>query len=288
MIVQKNACATYDFTLSYTICGDLDKIKEWLNDYAKKWGFQLEDTSHEEDGYKHWQGKFSLKKKRRLCEIPNELRFHFSITSKENIPLWDYVFKKDTRIDGPWKSDDEEIYIPRQFRGLMDKLYPYQKQIVKSLEEFDSRKVNYIFCASGNNGKSTIASLCELHYGAIDLPPCNDFKEIVAATCDEIYGKTRNPKGVFFDLPRSMDKTRLYGIYSAMEQIKKGKVFDLRYKYKKWWFDSPAVWVFSNMTPDINQMSMDRWNLWMINESKELVTLPIECTTDDEDDDFVV
>lgn len=283
--MSNNPISVVDFTLSFDSCGERETLIKWLKSYAKKWVFQLELS---DTGYKHFQGKMSLIKKRRIQEIPNELRLHFSISSSNAKNDWTYASKADTRIEGPWSSDDEEIYIPRQFRGLMDKLYPYQKQIVKSLEEFDSRKVNYIFCVSGNNGKSTIASLCELHFGAIDLPPCNDFKEIIAATCDEIYGKTRNPKGVFFDLPRSMDKSRLYGIYSAMEQIKKGKVFDLRYKYKKWWFDSPAVWVFSNMPPDIKQMSMDRWNLWMINESKELVTLPIECDSDDEDDDFVV
>lgn len=286
-MIQKNACATYDFTLSFDVCGDRELLVNWLNDYAKKWVFQLEDTRQPEvegdKGYIHWQGKFSLIKKRRATEIPNPLKIHFSPTSKENLNEWHYVEKKDTRIDGPWHSWDEETYIPRQYRGLMDKLYPYQKEIVDSLDKFNDRKVNYIFCHKGNNGKSTIAALCELYKGAVDLPPCNDFKEIVQATCDEIYGRTRNPKGVFFDLPRSMDKSRLFGIYSAMEQIKKGKVFDLRYKYKKWWFDSPAVWVFSNMPPDLNQMSIDRWNLWIIDDEKKLCPLPLNDDSDEEE-----
>lgn len=278
--MSNNPIAVVDFTLSFDSCGERETIIKWCKAFAKKWVFQLEIS---DTGYKHWQGKCSLVKKRRIQEIPNDLRFHFTPSSSNGKNDWTYAEKTDTRADGPWTSDDEEVYIPRQYRGLMDKLYPYQKDIIDSLDKFDSRKVNYIFCSNGNNGKSTIASLCELHYGAVDLPPCNDFKEIIQATCDELYNKTRNPKGVFFDLPRSMDKSRLYGIYSAMEQIKKGKVFDLRYKYKKWWFDSPAVWVFSNMPPDISQMSLDRWNLWMINKERELVQLPISCDTDDED-----
>ena len=36
--------------------------------------------------------------------------------------------------------------------------------------------------------------------------------------------KERKPRIVFVDMPRAMDKKKLGGMYTAIEQIKKGKV----------------------------------------------------------------
>jgi len=71
-------------------------------------------------------------------------------------------------------------------------------------------------------------------------------------------------------MPRAIDKTRLYGMYSAIEQVKKGKLFDIRYNYKAWWIDSPQIWVFTNHLPDLNLLSGDRWRIWVINDDKIL------------------
>ena len=68
-----------------------------------------------------------------------------------------------------------------------------------------------------------------------------------------------------------MSKDQLRGIFMAMEQVKKGKLFDFRYKYKTYWIDSPSVWMFTNYCPDLKMLSMDRWRLWEVDdETKEL------------------
>lgn len=72
---------------------------------------------------------------------------------------------------------------------------------------------------------------------------------------------------MFFDMPRAMPKQALHGLYTAIEQIKKGKVYDLRYHYKDWWFDSPQIWVFSNTMPDRSLLSADRWKVWTVHET---------------------
>jgi len=87
----------------------------------------------------------------------------------------------------------------------------------------------------------------------------------VASVCDILMAKQmRDPKCIFIDLPRAMDKKHLRGLFTAIEQIKKGKVFDTRYSYKEWWFDSPQVWVFTNIPPKTHYLSADRWNLYQI------------------------
>ena len=48
------------------------------------------------------------------------------------------------------------------------------------IQQFDSRIIDVIVDISGNNGKSTLASLCELMHGCIDMPLINDYKETVS------------------------------------------------------------------------------------------------------------
>ena len=114
--------------------------------------------------------------------------------------------------------------------------------------------------------------MAELYGRGIDLPPVNDAEKLIQSLCDICMAKQlRDPSPVFVDLPRAMDKSRLNGIYTAIEQIKKGKLYDLRYNYKEWWIDSPALWVFSNIEPDMTMLSRDRWRLWTIDDKKNLI-----------------
>ena len=273
-------CAVWDWTLSAKEGKDdersVEQVMNVVKQLFKKWKFQKERG---DSGYLHYQGRGSLWKKRRATELNKLLQqlnvqdMHVTPTVTENINGDAfYVLKIDTRVEGPWSDQDMENYIPYHYRGLMDKLYPYQQAIWDSADERNARSINYIYCPRGNNGKSTIASLCDLYKRGLDLPPVNDSEKLIYSVCDILMAKQeRTPKLVFVDMPRAMDKKKLGGMYTAIEQIKKGKVFDLRYTYKEWWFDSPQVWVFGNKEPDLRLMSMDRWKIWTINDEKELV-----------------
>jgi len=268
-----NPVAVYSFRCNletYT----LDELKKFCSDWGKDWGFQQETS---DTGYEHYQGYISLKKKRRSQEIKNAI-----LKAGQKIPNYfepaadveatlAYCDKIDTRTAGPWTSKDVEKYIPKQYRNLLDKLYPYQKHIFETANVFDSRIINMIYCPHGNIGKSTIASLCELFGNGIDLPPVNDAEKLIQSCCDICVAKEcREPSPIFIDMPRAMNKERLNGIYVAIEQIKKGKLFDLRYHYKEYWIDAPQIWVFSNIEPDLSMLSADRWRVWVVNENKEL------------------
>jgi hypothetical protein len=136
---------------------------------------------------------------------------------------------------------------------------------------FDSRNINLVYDKRGNQGKSTIAALCELYGNGLDLPPVNDAEKLVQSLCDICISKNlRNPSPVFIDMPRAMDKSRLHGIYTAIEQIKKGKLYDVRHSYRDWWIDSPQLWVFTNIEPDLELLSRDRWIVWTVDDTKNL------------------
>lgn len=271
---SNNAVAMYDFRISSTDL-DYEVIRKQLNKIAKKYVFQLEKG--EKTGYEHYQGRMSLIKKHRKTElmkmfdmmpVPNYLEPSTNPTYFTGDMF--YVMKDETRMSGPWTEKQEVKYIPRQYRGMLEKLYPYQQSIWDTSTDFNTRIINMIYCPKGNIGKSTIASVCELYGNGIDLPPVNDAEKLIQSCCDICEAKDiRNPSPIFVDLPRAMNKDRLNGIYTAIEQIKKGKLFDLRYKYKEYWIDSPQIWVFSNIEPDLEMLSMDRWRIFTINDKME-------------------
>ena len=259
-------CYRWDFTLAYSENNKDEKVlKDILHRKCKKYAFQLERGS---SGYEHYQGRISLIKKKSLQALISFFKkhdefhgIHWSPTSSEVAKNGDdfYVIKEDTRIKGPWTDQDEELYIPRQIRE-MEGLRPFQKYIVENANEWDKRTINMIYCAEGNLGKSLLVGYCRAHKIGRALPPVNDQKDLLRMVCD-----LPTSKMYLFDMPRSMNKDRLYQFYSAVETIKDGYAYDDRYNFREKVFDCPNIWIFSNSLPDYTMLSADRWKIWTIN-----------------------
>jgi hypothetical protein len=60
-------------------------------------------------------------------------------------------------------------------------------------------------------------------------------------------------------------------IYHVAEQVKNGYVYDFRNKYVELILQSPVVWIFCNDPPDYSKLSTDRWKVWHLSASRELV-----------------
>lgn len=277
----------WDFTI-HAIDGvfpAVASVEYWMRRLAKKWCFQKEKASS--TGTLHYQGRMSLYKKKRRDELVNllqekapEVAHMYICESSNNSCQGDcfYVLKLDTKVEGPWKdTDPPPPYIPRQYMGMEGRIWPWQRTVWDSAEFFDARSINFIFDPRGNNGKTTIAALTALLRKGFRVPPINDAKELIQAVCDKLMAtEERRPGPLFIDLPRSMPKSCLKGIFQAIEEIKNGHVCDTRYKYREWWFDAPPVWVFANEMVDLSLLSQDRWKLWMINRDHELVKLDMK------------
>lgn len=259
-----NPIAVYDFTAS---CDNitLPDLKELCKRFAKKWCFQQEEG--EEGGYKHFQGRVSLKVRQRLPTVVKQWShgIHWSPTCSTNLGNDFYASKEDTRIDGPWRDDDEEVYIPRQIREI-ENLYPWQNAIVQLKDQYDPRTVHCIVDHKGNNGKSILCTYMAVHKYGRKLPYCNDYKDIMRMVMDLPKSKV-----YLIDMPRALKKERLQQMYSAIEDLKNGHAFDDRYKYREEFFDSPQVVVFTNHCPDASMLSADRWSLWAIDDEMQLV-----------------
>jgi len=253
-----NPCCTWDFTASADKNNKND-IEKLLKEISKKYCFQKEFS---DSGYEHFQGRISLKLKNRITGLKKMVPkdWHLSITSNENKNNQFYVMKEDTRIDGPWKDTDEVIYIPRQIKEIKT-LYPWQQYIVDNYDVWDTRTINIIVDNKGNCGKSILAGYVRAYKLGFVIPFCNDFRDIMRMIMD-----VPTKRLYLIDMPRAINKEKLYQMYSALETIKNGYAYDDRYSFKEKVFDCPNIWVFTNNIPDISYLSTDRWKFWNIDE----------------------
>lgn len=349
--MTQSALAVWDFTLSVRKSTDdhLEIIKE-LEQFAKKWTFQLEDSSlepeydpdynhpdydpeydpeydytsddsesnytsddyassdgesddggyesdytssnsgystdrteseDEDGGYLHYQGKISLMKRKRKCELISLLKTnnfimqkaHFSPSSNNALGSIFYVMKLDTRVNGPWSDTDEKpIPVPVQLRNI-ESLYPWQQEVIdRSLHCWNPRTINVLYDPTGNKGKTILTLWCKVNR-ILDckLVPCilQSFMDLNQAVMSQPVG------GMYFvDMPRSLPKNKLSEFMAFVETLKNGYVFDTRYKFTERIFNSPVVWLFSNMIIDKALLSGDRWVYWTIDDDKELVLYP--------------
>lgn len=277
-------CAVWDFRANEDVFTSLT-LQDFFKANCKKWVFQKErgDT-----GYIHWQGRFSLIKKRtpgpllRLFDLINGRPNYLEPTATHNHQdEFFYALKEDTRIEGPYMDAQHQSrfsssnpYIQKRF--INKQPYPWQNAIIQSNQLNDDRGVNVIVDFGGGIGKSWIASYCQLFHGAVRLPILDTAKELVSATCNIFTDKNiHDQRLLFVDMPRAMKKNELNSFYTAIEIIKEGYLNDPRNHFKEWWTEPPIIWVFTNTMPDIHLLSFNRWKFWFVDDNKQLKKLNI-------------
>lgn len=260
-----NPVAVYDFTIPAREEYTVDVVKGELTNLCKKWCFQLERG--EITGYLHYQGRMSLKVKTRLDTLSKKFfsgDCHLSPTCSQNQGNDFYVTKDETRVDGPWRDDDEVIYIPRQIRDIKE-FFPWQIKMYNISREWDPRRIHVVYDPDGCTGKTIFTTWMCCNKWASKIPYMNEFKDIMRMAMD------MPKRGCYLiDLPRAIKKEKLYGFYSAIEELKNGHAWDDRYTYKEEWFDCPQIIVFTNKLPDTELLSRDRWVIWSI-RSRDLI-----------------
>lgn len=266
----------YDFRCNVENFVDYEALHTFLDGKAKKWVFQLEKG---QTGYEHYQGRMSLIKKTTQAKANSltEGKFNYlqPTTTKEHTKEAFYVLKEQTRIKPPETDKDynerKNIFVPKHMKNIkIDTLKPFQLSIYNSVN--DCRTINYLYNETGNIGKTTLADFMELNNKGFRCPTVNDFKDIMQLVCNYCKdNEIRDIGHLFLDMPKSQNKDKLTGIYSAIEELKTGRLFDLRNHFKTWRIESPNIWVFSNKPPEFDALSVDRWKIWTVNNDNELV-----------------
>lgn len=240
------------------VLANQEHLKKVLGKVAKKWCFQLEEG--EETGLPHFQGRVSLHKKVRLADVIKlilpEWKIHWEGERDEAASEF-YVQKSETRIAGPWSDKDKPIYIPRQLRGLT--LKGWQLELQGKCREFDSRSIYFVIDPVGGIGKSTFTMYMGIHHGAIDVPPtCSTSDDMCQFVCGAL-GDRKEDIIIMLDVPRSITEKSWPKWISALETMKKGYMYDHRYRATVNRVDSPVVIVFSNELPPASALTGSRW-----------------------------
>lgn len=273
---KSGACCVYDFTLPESIC-DINTLNERLIKICKKYTFQLEEGK---SGYRHYQGRVSLKQKMRLGQVIKLFDIkecHISVTSKQNRDNTFYVMKEDTRISGPY-TESNYIEVPIDVKDMIT-LYPWQETLIKELSVRNDRIVDIIIDKEGNNGKTSWSRYMNIKLDGQILPFANDHKEIMRMAYDVGVKRT-----YIIDMPRSLKKDKLASLYAGIEMLKSGYCYDDRYNFKQRFFDPPRVVVFTNEEPKYKYLSMDRWKIWTIKNKKLIKFMKGNCHCEKEED----
>lgn len=268
-----NPCRTWDLTVSADGSVAQEQLQRFYGDNCSKWIFQKERG--EQTGYEHFQCRFTLKKKIRFTNLRERLQeelgisgFHLTATSKNCIRKDEdyYVTKEDTRIDGPWRNTIE-LDIDEFWTNVT--LRPWQEEIVREIENYvpETRTINLIVNTKGNEGKSFLANYLGSHKKIYNIPPLKDYKDVMQYIMS-IYDKHR---AVFIDVPRGISGNMGAELFSAIETIKGGFLYDTRYRGREKYIRPPCIYVFCNYYPNRNLLSWDRWN---VRELKDGIMVP--------------
>lgn len=220
-------------------------------------------------GTPHLQGSIVLKKKMRWSEFNLPKGIHWEGT--RNIIKADaYCEKLDTRNGKiyKWGFDREKNYLSLD-------LYPWQQSIFNITDtEPDDRSIIWVYDKNGKNGKTRFCKFIKHKANAIIITGggLKDIAQVIAGEVDDGGRNMDNLTSIIFNFARTTENIS----YQAIEALKDGLITSTKYHSKGFDFNCPHVFIFSNSKPDINRLTMDRWKIYTINESKELINFDIE------------
>jgi len=138
-------------------------------------------------------------------------------------------------------------------------LYPFQQRIIDEIqEEPNDRKILWIHEGRGNVGKTSLAKHLCVKYPNEVLFVNGKASDIKYAVTSFINNKKNNLKVCLFHFTRTMED---YISYSAIEEIKDGIFFSSKYESQTCIFNTPHIICLSNFPPEVNKLSIDRWEI---------------------------
>ena len=192
----------------------------------------------------------------------------------EKIKLGENIFnvlmETNTKEDSLSRRHKEafDLYQSKKLALNVDddiKLFPWQNELLNVVQNKTYREVFWVKGARGNEGKTWFQNYVQSYLG-IERVVQLDLKNSVV-----------NIMQVLRKLPLSSVDTFLFNdarsgqsemqCYEVLENIKDGKAIASKYASEIIRFRTPnVVIVFSNVDPDMTQLSKDRWRVFYINK----------------------
>lgn len=137
-----------------------------------------------------------------------------------------------------------------------DRWYGWQEHILNELAgTIHPRKVYWIYDHGGNKGKSFLAKWITTKLGGF----YSDGKR------DDVLYAYAGQRIVVFDLAREKQDDKYF--YGTIEKLKNGQYFSGKYESRFCVWNHPHIVCFANFGPDWDKLSMDRWDVWEIQDT---------------------
>ena len=150
----------------------------------------------------------------------------------------------------------------REIKVLPPK-YPWQKDLDAELKDTpDGRKIIWYWDETGNSGKTkflkyqVVTHPCDV-YAVSQFGGATNAATIVKGAINKGW----NGQAFIVNLVRSAETK---SIYEPLEMIKDGFITATKYEGGSLVFPEPHVIVFANFPPDVFRMSLDRWEIRVI------------------------
>lgn len=261
---RANAYYRWCFTLNNYTTDDILELRLKLNRLCKQYVFQ-EETGKE--GTRHLQGSISLKVKQRLTTMKDiDSRIHWEAT--RNAECADaYACKEETRTGNVYKY--EKIRLFKRTKTKFDELKPREDIMKIVCAEPDERTINWIWSKEGGMGKTSTASYLERNYEGVCVANGKgaDIKMSVINHLEK-----HNLDVLIINVPRQAEG---YVNYGVLEEIKDGLIYSGKYEGGFANIEHPHVIVLANFLPEVDKLSLDRWNIVCVDTVDTVDTLDI-------------
>lgn len=158
------------------------------------------------------------------------------------------------RKDGHFVSSKDTVDVRRcRFGRLRDN----QQRVLELLDRQSDRQVLVWIDSTGNVGKSFLTRWLVERGRAYYVPPTVDnVKQIIQWVCAGYQGQPY----IVIDIPRSAKWNQ--SLYTGIEAIKDGIVYDTRYTSKLRDIWGCKILVLTNSKPNLDALSKDRWVIY--------------------------
>jgi hypothetical protein len=207
------------------------------------------------NGTPHLQYGMKYKNARTFKAIKKKMpRAHLELAKNWNA-VKNYCSKTETRIGDTDVKQHRKVKNP--LNGKVLRLW--QQELLDMLDsEPDDRTINWVVDIEGNAGKTSLAkSLCIKYPNGV-LYMGGKSADIKYGVFKFLQNEKNDLKICIFDFTRSIEG---YVSYEAIESIKNGIFFNTKYESEMCLFDPPHIVIFSNWEPELNKLSLDRWNV---------------------------
>lgn len=217
---------------------------------ASKGAFQLEIG--EETQKTHVQWAIYFENAREFKTIKKKFKGAHIEAARNWFACLNYVKKSKTAIKGTYESFGfaEEVEDPLMNRVLR----PFQEEILSIIEEKpDDRSIYWYWEENGNVGKTALAKHLVINR--------KDVLYLSGSAKDMKFGihmwlKKHKLRVVILDLTRCQEN---FISWEGIEAIKNGLFYNTKYESEMVCFNSPHVIVFANFSPNLENLSSDRW-----------------------------